>query len=225
MKSLMDQPYFCSWSGGKDSCLALYYAIKRWGSPKFLFTMVTEDGERVQLHNLPISLVRRQAEALGIPLVVCPSSYDGDDYEAAFTSAMFEFEKQGVQLGVFGDNDFDSTREWIAQVSSKANVEPHFPLWKRERYELLNELIGLRFKAIVIAVERGLLDKKLLGRTIDDELIKEIEDAGVDVLGERGEYHTIVVDGPLFASPIDFVAGGAATYDDYWFLDISPSRA
>lgn len=225
MKSLMDRPFFCSWSGGKDSCLALYYAIKRGGRPKFLFTMVTEDSERVQLHNIPVSLIQRQAEALAIPLIIRPSLWNGDDYEAVFTSAMLEFEKHGIQIGVFGDNDVDSTREWIARVCSTTNIEPYFPLWKKERHDLLNKLIELRFKAIIIAVEQGLLDKKLLGQTLNDEVIKGIESAGIDVLGERGEYHTVVTDGPLFSFPIDFVVKEPTMYDDYWFLDISPNQS
>jgi len=95
--SIKGHPFFCSWSGGKDSCLALYHAIQNEGIPKALLTMLTEDGKRSRSHGLPAALIRRQAEVLGIPLIVCHSSWGG--YEENFLSAIYALKGDDIGYG------------------------------------------------------------------------------------------------------------------------------
>jgi diphthine-ammonia ligase len=219
---LQSSSFFCSWSGGKDSCLALYHTVKAGGRPEAILTMMMEDGERSRSHGLPVSLIRQQAESLGIPLVMRSTSWE--DYESNFVSALYEFEKRGLHFGVFGDIDLDGHRQWCERVCSKANMKSYHPLWKRDRTDLLHEFIDLKFKAMVIAVKQDVLDKGFLGRTLDHKLILKIAKAGSDPSGEAGEYHTFVTDGPLFSFPIDFKTKDQVLHDGYWFLEVGAVR-
>ena len=219
MTSIKDCPFFCSWSGGKDSCLALYKAIQNGGIPKALLTMLTEDGERTRSHGLPVGVVQCQAKALGIPLIVRKSSWN--DYEGNFLSAISKFKRDGVEHGVFGDIDLEPHLQWVERVCSSAAIQPYEPLWKRERTDLLNEFLSLGFKATIIAIKQGALDNSFLGRILDQQVISAIEKAGCDASGEKGEYHTLVTDGPIYSSAIHIKTRGHVIHDGYCFLDVS----
>jgi len=109
--SIKSHPFFCSWSGGKDSSLALYRAIKEGGKPCFLLTILTEDNQRSRSHGLLSGLIEKQALALGIPLIFRAASWE--NYEEAFTSAICALREQGIETGVFGDIDIEEHREWV----------------------------------------------------------------------------------------------------------------
>lgn len=219
MTSIKGCPFFCSWSGGKDSCLAMYHAMREGGKPRFLLTMLTEDNERSRSHGLPVTLIRKQALALGIPLVVRATSWD--DYEVTFLSALREFERQGVEVGVFGDIDIDAHREWVEQVCCSAAIRPYQPLWKQARRRLLEELFKTGFKATIVVVKEGTLDRRFLGKTLDADVVLEIEEMGIDSSGEQGEYHTVVTDGPIFSAPLHLDMKRQVLRDGYWFLEVS----
>ncbi|MFX0137456.1 MAG: diphthine--ammonia ligase [Candidatus Hodarchaeota archaeon] len=211
--------FFCSWSGGKDSSLSLYHAIQMGGHPSYLLNMLREDGKRSRSHGLTLNSLQKQAKALGIPLVTRSTSWD--DYEANFISALQEFREKGIEVGVFGDIDIEEHREWVERVCSYVKIKPCLPLWKRPRKELLRELLDLGFKATIVVIKEDKLDKKFLGKTIDKEVIAELESIGIDLSGESGEYHTIVTDGPIFSYPINLEKKEKKSKDGYWFLDIS----
>jgi diphthine-ammonia ligase len=219
MTLIKDCSFFCSWSGGKDSCLALYKAIQKGGIPKALLTMLTEDGERTRSHGLPVNVIQRQAGALGIPLIACKSSWN--DYEENFLSAIRKFKRDGVVYGVFGDIDLEPHLQWVERVCSSVAIQPYEPLWKRERPDLLNEFLGLGFKAMIIAIKQGALDNSFLGRILDQQVITDIKKAGCDASGEKGEYHTVVTDGPIYSSAIHIEKRGQVIHDGYCFLDVS----
>ena len=219
MTSFESWPFFCSWSGGKDSCLALYRAIQNHGNPKVLLTMLTEDGVRSRSHGLPVSLLERQAQSLGIPLVTCNSSWD--DYEISFFSVISRFEEQGIKWGVFGDIDLDDHLAWVERMCSSVGIRPWEPLWKERRRDVLDEFLRLGFRATIIAVKQGVLSDCFLGRTFDRQLIADLEAAGIDVAGEEGEYHTVVTDGPNFSTPIYLEMEGKNACDGYSFLGVN----
>lgn len=219
MDSLNNKPFFCSWSGGKDSCLALYRAIKEGGIPKLLFTMMTEEGERSRAHGITLSLLQSQAEALGLPLAVKNASWD--KYEEVFLSAIKGFKEKGIGHGVFGDIDLEGHIQWVERVCSSAGIKAHEPLWKHDRQDLLEDFFSSGFEAIIISVKESLLSNDMLGRTLDRPLIDEFKKTGIDASGEEGEYHTLVVDGPLFSSRIEIQRHGHISTNGYCFLDIS----
>jgi len=223
MIAIDGRTFFCSWSGGKDSCLALYHAIRNGGRPRLLLTMMAEGGERSRSHGLPRTLLELQSRRLGIPIVFRSAAWE--DYESVFIAALREFKADGVAAGVFGDIDVDANRQWVEGVCGAANIAPYHPLWQRPRRELLDEFIALEFKATVVVIRNDKLGAHFLGRDIDRRTISEMEEAGIDASGELGEYHTVVTDGPLFSSPIDLRIKGRRVKDGYSFLDTGERSA
>ncbi len=217
-KSIEARPFFCSWSGGKDSCLALYHAIRNGGKPRSLLTILSEDGVTSRSHALPKPLIEEQARSLGLQPVFRSASWR--QYEAEFVSALHEFKTCGVEVGVFGDIDVESHREWVRRVCSAAGIVPVHPLWKRNRRELLEEFIGLEFKAQIVVVNEQKLDRRFLGKTIDAQTITEMEEAGIDPSGELGEYHTVVTDGPIFSSRVEIKTVTQERHEGYCFLKV-----
>lgn len=212
--------FFCSWSGGKDSCLAFYRSVQNGGIPCLLLTMMNETGDRSRSHGLPLELLEKQALALNLPFWTRAAGWS--DYESVFVKALTELKNQkGIPAGVFGDIDLEPHREWVEKVCSRTGIEPFEPLWNEARSDLLDEFIGLGFKAVVVAVKDGVLGKEFLGKTLDPEIITKFKGIGIDPSGEKGEYHTVVVDGPNFGFPIRIELREQVFFDGYWFQDVS----
>ena len=197
--------FFSSWSGGKDSCLALHRACMAGAKPSCLLTIIGEDGIRSRSHGLRRDVIAAQAAAMGIPLVTRCATWAG--YETVFIDALHEIRKQGITAGVFGDIDFPPHLAWEEKVCAKADVIPFLPLWQSARPALLHEFISLGYKALIVRVDESKLSGEFLGRMIDGEIIGEFQKIGIDPCGENGEYHTVVVDGPLFSKPLSVETG------------------
>lgn len=219
-ESLRANAFVTSWSGGKDSCLALDRAKRAGLEPVALFTMFTEGGERSRSHGLTHAVLRAQAESLGLRLFTNNASWA--EYEGVFVDAWREFRLRGISTGVFGDIDGDAHREWVLRICEEAGMRALQPLWHEERRLLLEEFLERGYRAVVIAVRDGVLDRSFLGRVLDRELVAELERLGVDPSGENGEYHTVVTEGPLFRSPLHLAQGEASCRDGVWFLDVTP---
>lgn len=217
--SIKGLPFFCSWSGGKESSLALYRAIKERGKACFLLTMLTEDGKRSRSHGLPLDLIQKQALGLNIPLITRNTTWD--NYDASFISAVLELKKKGIKAGVFGDIDIESHRQWVKKTCSFLDIKPYHPLWGKDRLAIFEELFKSGFKAVIIAIKDGILDRRLLGNTLDMDIVKKFEGIGIDISGEKGEYHTVVIDGPIFGQPIHINTKKQVLRQGYWFLDVS----
>jgi diphthine-ammonia ligase len=211
-------PFVCSWSGGKDSCLALWQAIEQGGIPKLLLTMLDEHGQRSRSHGLPVEVLQAQADSMGIPLTTADTSWD--DYEATFAEALRAAARDGARVSVFGDIDFDENRNWEEMVSRRAGLQACLPLWKRSRQDLLNDLLTLGFKATIIATRDEPLGKRFLGRELTEALLDEFGRMGIDLAGEAGEYHTVVTDGPLFSKPLRLRKGDVTLHGGCWFIGV-----
>ncbi|MGC8821044.1 MAG: diphthine--ammonia ligase [Fervidobacterium sp.] len=206
---------FSSWSGGKDSALALNRVLKEVGKVDILFTMLDETCERTRAHGLPKSIIQRQAESIGAKSITKCASWE--TYESEFLKFLEEHAQNGV--GIFGDIDLQEHKDWVERVCSTYNVKALEPLWFEEREKLLEEFLALGFKAIIIAVKNGF--EQLLGLELHKlETIKLIEKLGSDLSGENGEYHTIVYDGPIFNFPIQFKISGQYKTDKNTYLII-----
>jgi uncharacterized protein (TIGR00290 family) len=211
--------FFCSWSGGKDSTLSLYKAIKEGGNPCFLLTMMIETGDRSRSHGIPKEVLEEQARCIAIPIRFCSTSWKS--YTENFLEELNFFKNLEIQKGIFGDIDIESHRQWVQNVCNIAKIIPCLPLWQAERTALLNEFIKAGFHAEIVAVKDGVLPPTYLGKTLNDELIEEFRILGIDLCGEAGEYHTIVTDGPIFKKPLHIKHGKQVLRDGYWFSDIS----
>jgi len=217
--SIEGQPFFCSWSGGKDSCLALYHAIGQGGRPQCLLTILDETGERSHSHGLSKALIIRQAERLGLPVVFRSATWD--EYENEFIDALHEMKDRKINTGVFGGIDVEAHLQWVRRVCDTAEVRAYHPLWQRNRKELLDEFVTLSFEAMIVVLKSSQLDEHFLGKAIDESTVAELEAAGIDPSGELGEYHTVVTNGPIFSSKVPIKQKGRIIHNCYKFLDLA----
>jgi len=202
--------FFSSWSGGKDSCLALYRALIAGHSCETLLTMVNEDGTRSRSHGLTPAILAIQADAMNLP--VCTVCASWDSYEEQFKSQVLQFAGTGITHGVFGDIDLIPHRDWVERVCNETGITAHLPLWLGNRRALVNEFVNAGFKAMIVMINTTLMPATYLGQTITLELADELESIGVDACGENGEFHTFVYDGPLFKRSLS-VKCGVPVYD------------
>ncbi len=186
---------FFSWSGGKDSMLALHRALDQGYEVCALLTLFDESGERSRSHGLSPALLQAQAQALGIPLVTARTT--SQSYEAVMQEQLRRFKAQGIDYGLFGDIDLQAHRDWEEKVCAQAGLEARLPLWGEDRLALVQEFLGLGYKAQVVCVNGQYLDASFCGRPFDQAFIDRLP-AGVDACGENGEFHTAVLNGPRF---------------------------
>ena len=217
--SLAATPVFCSWSGGKDSALALHEAARAGAEPRLLVSMMVEGGERSRSHGLSRQVLAAQAAAVGLPIEFGAASWSG--YEAELIRVLeTSLGNGGPRVGIFGDIDMQDHRDWVERVCGLVGAEARLPLWQWERRRVMDELLAAGFKAVIVAVRDGVLPAELLGRTIDAGVVAAIEAAGADAAGENGEYHSLVVDGPPFERPLAVQAGERSLRDGVWFTDM-----
>jgi diphthine-ammonia ligase len=211
---------FASWSSGKDCCLALYRAKKQGLDIRYLFNMINKENQRSKSHGVRATVIKKQSEALGISIVQQPTT--DDEYEAVFVKALQKFTRQGIEVGVFGDIDFNEHREWIERVCKAAAITPRLPLWLEDQTKLMEEFIGAGFKSVVITVKSDLLGKEFLGRTVDKQFLTDIAklNKGITPCGEAGEFHTLVVDGPLFKKRLELTKTEIVSRGEHHFLEI-----
>lgn len=213
---------FASWSGGKDSCLAAYRARAAGMDIRCLANTVTGDGQRSCSHGIAAAVIREQAEALGLPIVQRRTT--GETYEAEFIKMLRAFKDEGITGGVFGDIDFEPHREWIEKVCREAGITPHLLLWQEDQRRLLNEFIDLGFQTIVVAAKSEFFGEDVLGKTVDRAFLGYLEEISrvkpVTPCGEAGEYHTLVIDGPIFKKRLEILESRKVTRDGIHFLEI-----
>jgi uncharacterized protein (TIGR00290 family) len=214
----MQKTFFMSWSGGKDSALAYYRAVMEGHVPVALFTMFEKDGSKSRSHGLPLEVMEAQAERMGLPLVIGKADWAG--YEQEFIDQLKGFRKEGIQMGVYGDIDLDDHLKWIEKVSAVAGMKLLHPLWQEPRKALLQELVDEGFKAVITVVDTERVDERFLGREFTHGLIEELEALGIDACGEEGEFHTVIIDGPIFVEPVPIVFGEKLKADRYRVLEV-----
>lgn len=207
----------CSWSGGKDCCFALMEAKSMGYTPKVLLSMVDEDLKTSRSHGLPVSILEEQAEAMNLTLLATPSSRN--DYEQNFIKALkclkTDFE---IETIVFGDIDLIAHYEWLERVCRIAGIEPVFPLWNRKREVLAKEIVNSGIKSMIVSCNER-LGESYLGKIYSSELIEELKPMSVCPCGEDGEFHSFVIDGPLFQYQVSIPKLPAKKVDDFYFID------
>ncbi len=198
-----------SWSGGKDSALALF---EIQNNPDYeivsLLTTVTEDYGRVSMHGFRTKLLEAQAASLSLPLKQIKISKEAtnDEYENQMRESLEEFQNKGVHSVVFGDIFLEDLKKYREDKLAQVNMGAIFPIWKKDTSELAEWFINASFKALITCVDTKVLDARFTGRDFDTDLLNDLP-AGVDPCGENGEFHTFVYDGPIFGSPLRFQKG------------------
>ncbi|MFC2066925.1 diphthine--ammonia ligase [Chloroflexota bacterium] len=217
---------FTSWSGGKDCCLACHRAIASGLDVRYLANTITEDGKRSRSHGLLAEALQVQSQAIGIPLIQRPTTWDG--YEDVFVDMLQELKQKGIDGGVFGDIDFNAHYEWVEKVCKKADLVPHRPLWGQNQDKIMRDFIDLGFESIVVAARADIFDEEILGRKIDLDFIKQLQEMSktknITPCGEAGEYHTFVIDGPLFHKRIEILETRKVLREKSWCLEVLDLR-
>ncbi len=213
-----------SWSGGKDSALALREVL-RGGEFKVaaLVTTLMRGHERVQIQNIRRELIERQAASLGLPLhcIYIEKGASNVEYEAALAEAFAPYRDAGVETVAFGDLFLEDLRAYREEFLARCGMRGLFPLWRRDTGELMDDFVAANFKAVVTSVNASALDRSFAGRLIDHDFVTRLP-AGVDPCGENGEFHTFVFDAPAFSHPITFIKGQVTTEDGFHFCDLLP---
>lgn len=205
----------CSWSGGKDSCFALMRAMHMGYAPKVLLNVLNEEGKISRSHGIPLDILEAQARVTDLPLHAISSSWE--EYEIHFTNALKELTtKFSLTHAIFGDIDLQAHRDWEEKVAGNAGLTAVLPLWKQDRKQLVYQMIEAGIEAIIVSCNEK-MGERFIGQPITRELVAELESLGIDACGENGEYHTLVLDCPLFKEKINVEVREKILHDNYWF--------
>jgi len=218
------EPILFCWSGGKDSAMALYILLRqKHFRVVALLTPVTEGYDRIAIHGVRRELLRRQAEALRLPLheVCIPPQCVNPVYEARMEEALRLFYNQGVRKVAFGDIFLEDLRAFREKNLTRIGMTAVFPIWKRDTRELIQFFHLQRFRAVAVCVDTKVLDPSFSGRELDESFFRDLPPRA-DPCGENGEFHTFVFDGPIFQSPIPVRTGDVVNRDGFVFCDLLP---
>ncbi len=214
-------PIVFSFSGGKDSSLALYRLMRSNYKIVSLITTITNDYNRVSMHGISEKLLIEQVNSIGLPLhlIHIPSACVNEEYERIMYENLLFYKNLGVEYVGFGDIFLEDVRAYRENNLKKLNMRGIFPIWGENTKNLAEEFIKLGFKAIVVCVNLDVLDISFLGREFDENSIKELKD-NVDICGENGEFHTFVYDGPIFRKALNVKTGHVVIRENYGYIDL-----
>ena len=206
-----------SWSGGKDSCAALARARQDYEIAAMI-TMCDESAERSRSHGLRPEILDAQAERLGLRRIVGRCTWQ--TYDDAFARALAEARAEGVTHVIFGDILFDEHRRWAESMCAPHQLVAVEPLFGSSTTRLFEEWTASGADAVIVTARCEHLDASWLGRTLERGMLDEFARLGVDPCGEHGEYHTVVVDTPLFDRPLTVACGDRVQRGGCWALDV-----
>lgn len=204
-------PALLSWSGGKDAAWALH-ALRLRGEVEVvgLLTTLTEGFDRVSMQGIRRDVLHAQARAARLPLVEAwiPQAADDETYVASFTAALAQARARwpGLAHIAFGDLLLDDIRAWRESICARLGWTPLFPLFGSDTSQLAREMVEGGLRADLCCVDTTQLDAAFAGKPFDAALLDALP-ATVDPCGERGEFHTCVSAGPMFAAPLALQAG------------------
>ena len=211
-----------SWSTGKDSAWLLHVLQQeRAGAAAALLTTVNEKYDRVAMHGVRTSVLRAQAEAAGLPLVtvLLPSPCSNEIYEARMRSVVEQAVADGFTHVAFGDLFLEDVRRYREDRLAGTGLQPLFPLWGMPTSQLAREMVDAGLRARITCLDPRVMPRVLAGRGFDHALLNELP-PGVDPCGERGEFHTCVIGGPMFTRPIHTTPGDVVEREGFVFADL-----
>ena len=215
-----------SWSGGKDSSLALWQARRLGWGVRRLLTTVTQAYGRISMHGVREELLAAQAEAVGLPVerVEIPTGCTNAQYQERMGAAVERLVEAGTDAFVFGDLFLEDIRTYREAQLAPTGVPARFPLWGSDTAELARRFVALGFHAYVVTVDPRRLEGAFAGVPYDDRFLDRLP-PGVDPCGENGEFHTFVYDGPVFGRPVACSVGAVVERDGFVFADLLPGAS
>ena len=217
---MLDQPTSCalSFSGGKDSMLALDRAVRRGWRVDYLLNLYDAASQRVRFHGVRQELIQAQADALSITLLAYPTQ--PDTFEQVFLGALDDLCQRGADAIIFGNIHLADVRAWYEAHTTGKGLTHLEPLWGEPVGLLAREVVQRGYHAVLTSVELARARESWLGEPLSEALIQEFEEAGIDACGERGEYHTFVSSGPLFRAPLPVSLGERVSMPGYALIDV-----
>jgi uncharacterized protein (TIGR00290 family) len=206
------------WTGGKDCNLALHEAKQAGYAVKYLVTFIMGDG-KFKAH--PLTILQMQAEALTIPyLQIAIKEPYKESYEKAIANLKAGY---GIETLITGDiAEIHGNSNWITDRSKPAGVEVYLPLWHMNRQQLLERLFTLNFTVIFSCVKKPWFTSEWLGKRLDREAMAELKKINnLDICGEQGEYHTLVLDGPGYNGKVEISKFNACKEEEIMYMDIT----
>jgi uncharacterized protein (TIGR00290 family) len=211
-----------SWSSGKDCAFALHHVRQNGGLDVVgALTTVTETFGRVSIHGVRDEILRAQLEAAGLPSRIVPIPYPcpNEVYEARMAEAVASAKRDGITHIVFGDLFLEDIRAYRIEKMKGTGITPVFPLWRKPTAQLARDMIASGLEAYVVTVDLAKLPASFVGRRFDELLLADLPES-VDPCGENGEFHTCVVDGPMFSHPLRVMAGEHVIRDGFVYSDL-----
>jgi uncharacterized protein (TIGR00290 family) len=212
-----------SWSSGKDSAWMVHVLrTERIGTPAALLTSVNEVHDRVAMHGVRSEVLRAQAAALGLPLVTVsiPSPCPNEVYETRMAAVLRQAAADGFTHVAFGDLFLEDVRRYREERLAGTGLTPLFPLWQRPTAQLARDMIEGGLEAIVTCVDSRALSPAFAGRRFDQALLGDLPSA-TDPCGERGEFHSCVIAGPMFSKKLDVEVGEKVEREGFIFADLT----
>jgi uncharacterized protein (TIGR00290 family) len=216
-----------SWSGGKDSALALH-SLKQHHDFEItsLLTTLTAEYDRICMHGVRSELLEQQADCIGVPVekIGISKICSNEEWEEKIEAVLLKYKSMGVTLVAFGDIYTEDLKKYRETNLAKIGMKGIFPLWKQSSYILAKRFIELNFRAIITCVDSQQLDGKFCGREFDASFLSDLP-KNVDPCGENGEFHSFVYAGPVFKKEIPFSKGEIVVRDErFHFCDLIPGE-
>ncbi len=210
-----------SWSSGKDSAWALQ-VLRRDPTIEIcgLLTTLNTEFDRVAMHGVRRTVLEAQAAAAGLPLWIVPLPWPcpNEVYEQRMAAICQRAVHEGIAAIAFGDLFLEEVRAYRERNLAPTGLEPLFPLWKIPTGELARTMIAAGLRARISCVDTEKLPASFAGREFDEALLDDFP-AGIDPCAERGEFHTCVYAGPMFAAPLALETGEIVTRERFVFAD------
>jgi len=212
-------------SGGKDSALALHHVKEMGYDVALLATMIPLRDDSWMFHYPNIRLMDLFAEAVDIPLVKAETSGVKEKELDDLKNLIKSMNVEGIVTGAIASN---YQKERIDKICQDLHLKSIAPLWHRDPIELLQEVVRLKFEVIIVGVYAQGFSEEWLGRKIDvstiEDLSKLSKQYGVSLVGEGGEYETLVLDAPFFRRKIEILSARKVWKGQSGLLEISEAR-
>jgi len=224
MKNAAIPKVVVSWSSGKDCAFALHQ-VRTEGRVEVvgLLTTLNEENDRIAMHGVRKELLQMQLDALGLPaeMVMLPMPCDNETYRQRVGLTVEKLRERGVKQVVFGDLFLEGIRQYREEQMQGSGLDPIFPLWQRDTGQLCRDMVNSGLQAVVTCVDQRVLSAEYLGRRYDHQFLDDLP-PDIDPCGENGEFHTLVIAGPMFFGPIAVRTGEKVSKGDFAFVDVLP---
>lgn len=206
---------FCSWSGGKESSLALDATLQNGTEVDYLITMFPSKNSKLG-HGLPPKFYKLQANSIGIELEGKETNWD--EYEDKISKIIKSIKPE---KGVFGDVYLEDHKKWVENKGKELNFEPTEPLWGKDPEKLFLKYLDRGFEGIIVKIDPKKISEEWLGKKLDKGFLQYTKEKNICPIGENGEYHTATLNGPIFEREIEIEVNENKKYGESLIVNVN----